>query len=295
MSARLHAGRIAASLRDTAGSVRYFARGYRWAAGLGPPPSPPAPSRSGPTGHLEAYFDAYEEGPGLFKWRHYFDVYERHLSRFRGRPVRMVEIGVFGGGSTRMWRDYLGEESHIVGIDIDPACRELASEGVEIRIGDQADRSFWEDFLRSEPAIDIVLDDGGHTAEQQTVTLEALLPHVSPGGVYMCEDIHGPFHGFHSFVDGLSRPLNAIGTPDRENPANDLHRHVAAVHRYPLLTVIEKPMWVAPRFEAPRHGSEWPEWAAEDARSAESRAASARTPGARSSGASQMPRGRGGD
>ncbi len=242
-------------------SLHYFVRGYRYAARLGSPARPQPEQRPDPPGALEAYFDAHTVGPGLFKWRHYFEIYERHLAGFRGRPVTMVEIGVFGGGSMRMWREYLGPDSHIYGVDIDPACKQLEGEGIDVLIGDQADRSFWERFLASDPTIDIVLDDGGHSAEQQTVTLECLLPRISPGGVYMCEDIHGSFHGFHSFVDGLTRPLSDIGLPDRENPPNALHRHVASVHRYPLLTVIETPAWRPPQFEAPRHGSEWPEWA----------------------------------
>jgi hypothetical protein len=89
------------------------------------------------------------------------------------------------------------------------------------------------------------------------VTLQSLLPHIRPGGVYVCEDIHGPFHPFHSFVDGLTRPLNAIGLPRDDNPPNTLQRHVASVHRYPLVTVIEKPSALAKEFEAQRHGSEW--------------------------------------
>ena len=40
---------------------------------------------------------------GIFKWHHYFDVYERHLARFRGSPVRVLEIGVKNGGSLSLW------------------------------------------------------------------------------------------------------------------------------------------------------------------------------------------------
>src|SRR3954451_14611077 len=76
-----------------------------------------------PPGDLERYFDAQVEGPGIWKWRHYFPIYERHLSRFRGQAVHLVEIGVFSGGSLPMWREYLGPRSRITGIDIDPACK----------------------------------------------------------------------------------------------------------------------------------------------------------------------------
>jgi len=58
------------------------------------------------------------------------------------------------------------------------------------------------------PLVDIVIDDGGHLPEQQLVTLEELLPHVRPGGVYFCEDIHYNFNDFAAYVQGLSDNLN---------------------------------------------------------------------------------------
>ncbi len=41
------------------------------------------------------------------KWLHFFEVYERYFSGFRGTPVKMLEIGVYKGGSLNMWRQYL--------------------------------------------------------------------------------------------------------------------------------------------------------------------------------------------
>jgi hypothetical protein len=240
-------------------SLRYFARGYGYAEHL-PPAAHVASQAAAPSGApnpLEAYFDAHTEGPGIWKWRHYFDIYDRHLARFRGGPVRIVEVGVFGGGSIGMWRDYFGPDVHIYGVDIDSSCRSLEGPGVEIFIGDQSDPAFWQSFLASDPEIDIVLDDGGHLAAQQSVTLECLLPAMRPGGVYICEDIQGAFQPFHAFVDGLTHPLSAIGF-GKNAIAQPVHAHVASVHRYPLVTVIEKPAAGPPRFEAPRRGSDFP-------------------------------------
>ena len=39
---------------------------------------------------------------GSTKWSGYFDVYERHLSKFIGKAPRILEIGVLGGGSIEM-------------------------------------------------------------------------------------------------------------------------------------------------------------------------------------------------
>lgn len=224
-------------------SLRYFARGRRYVEGLAPA-SPQAASANAPAqaaGPLEEYFNAHNEGLAMYKRRHYLPIYERHLERFRGRPLTLVEVGVSGGGSLEMWREYLGPQAHIFGIDIDPACRKHEREGIEVVIGDQASREFWAGFLERVPAPDIVLDDGGHKPDQMTVTLECVLPHIRPGGLYLCEDIGGSFQPFQSFLDALTRPLSAIPLPGKRIPTSPLQQHVASVHRYPMVAVIEKP------------------------------------------------------
>ncbi|KAH8065837.1 hypothetical protein JL722_221 [Aureococcus anophagefferens] len=53
---------------------------------------------SPPEDDLVALVDAYDAGPGLEKYRHYFEVYERHLAPFRlddgGHGMRQ-QIGTF--------------------------------------------------------------------------------------------------------------------------------------------------------------------------------------------------------
>jgi hypothetical protein len=230
--------------------------GYRYAKNL-PTPAPAIPHVSA-KGTLEKYFDAHREGPGLWKWRHYFDIYERHLGKFVGRNAHVVEVGIFSGGSLGMWTAYFGNRCHIYGVDIEDACRVYERDRVRIFIGDQADPLFWQNFCHAVPTVDVLIDDGGHTADQQITTLQAMLPHIRPGGVYICEDSLGAFHRFHAFVDGLCRPLHSLGeTSTNATPASILHRHVSSVHRYPLLTVIEKPDLPLRDFECPRHGTEW--------------------------------------
>jgi hypothetical protein len=73
------------------------------------------------SGFLQRYFLSNGD-KRLHKFLHYLDIYERHFARFRDRPIRMLEIGVHGGGSLAMWKAYFHRDSTIVGIDINPAC-----------------------------------------------------------------------------------------------------------------------------------------------------------------------------
>ncbi len=168
-------------------------------------PVPPEPNR------LREYFEANQTGPGIWKFRHYFDVYQRHLARFVGRQVSVVEIGIYSGGSLPMWRSYFGEQSHVHGVDIEPACRAYEGDGSSIHIGDQADRAFWAQFRRDVPDVDIVIEDGGHRTNQQVVTLEELLPQMRPGGVYICEDVTFVNNKFTQYAAGLVDQLNEWG------------------------------------------------------------------------------------
>jgi hypothetical protein len=253
---RLEVARVAYRSAEFA---RYFARGYRWALDMPEPVVTPVEKADGARGELER-MAARTTGPGIFKWRHFFGIYERHLASFRGQPIHVVEVGIYGGGSLALWRDYLGPDAYVHGVDIEPDCKQFESDQIDITIGDQSDTNFWASFVRDNPRIDIVIDDGGHLAHQQATTLECLLPHLQPGGVYVCEDIHGAFQPFQAFVDGLTRPLSEIKGPAQgATAASSLQRQIHSVHRYPIATVIEKNASTSGVFESGRYGTEWPD------------------------------------
>ncbi len=224
-------------------------------------------SNSAEQNPLEAYFDAHHEGAGLWKWRHYFDIYHRHFSKFRGRKVTVLEIGVFSGGSLGMWQHYFGPGCQIHGVDMLESCKTYESDSVRIHIGDQGDRDFWQRVRQEVPQVDIVIDDGSHMQEHQMLTLEELLPHVSPGGVYLCEDTYGATSQFHDFVCGITHWLSQLGelSPGVDDPhegiaTNPVQRDVKSVHHYPFVTVLEKHQDAMMSLAAPRKGTQWQPW-----------------------------------
>src|SRR3979490_1878942 len=111
-----------------------------------------------PLNDLEAYFLA-NPGRMIHKWIHYFEVYDRHLSRFRGTAVNVVEIGVYQGGSLQMWKHYFGKQANIWGVDIVPAAKQFEEERIKILVGNQADRRFLDSIAHEVPRIDVLIDD----------------------------------------------------------------------------------------------------------------------------------------
>lgn len=237
------------------------ARGFRWGRRVRSPASTNRAWRDPePRTALADWVSRYKEGPGLWKWTHYLDAYERHLAKFVGGDVHVVEIGVYSGGSLTMWREYFGPRSHIHGIDIAEECRAYESDRVSITIGDQADPEFWDQFVKQLPSIDVVIDDGGHQVDQQVATLEALLPRLTPGGVYICEDVAGVNNPFHDYLAGLSRNLDVWNAPDpRESRTipTQFQTMVASIHRYPYMVVIERSADPPTEFVSPRIGTDW--------------------------------------
>ena len=134
-------------------------------------------------------FKSYIKSPyKSIKHNTYFECYEHFFSKYRGKKITFVEIGVLGGGSLFMWRDYFGPAARIIGIDLNPAAKKFENDGFEIFIGDQEKPEFWNDFFKQVGMIDILLDDGGHTNSQQIITTQNSIENIKDGGLLIIED-----------------------------------------------------------------------------------------------------------
>lgn len=142
-----------------------------------------------------------KEHRNIDKWLHYFPIYDKWFKDFRGKDLVFVEIGVQNGGSVQMWKEYFGKNVKIIGVDIDERCKQFEEDQITIEIGSQEDVNFWNEFKKKYPRVDILLDDGGHTMNQQIVTFQQMFPHISEGGIYFCEDCHTSYYkGFNGGV-----------------------------------------------------------------------------------------------
>lgn len=138
---------------------------------------------------LKAFFGGEHPRP-IYKWDHYFDIYHRHFARFLDRPVTMLEIGVYKGGSLDMWRDYFHDGSTIVGIDINRDCARFQDGNIQVRIGNQHDVAFLTAVTDEFGPFDIIVDDGSHIAADQITSFKTLYPRMAEDGVYLVEDTH---------------------------------------------------------------------------------------------------------
>lgn len=186
------------------------------------------------------------------KWHHYLDVYEHHFLRFKSSVPVILEIGVQNGGSIETWYKYFNGRCKIIGVDIQ-FNQSLAKKFPEVLLltGDQGDVEFWKVVLPKLPEIDIVVDDGGHTMQQQIVTFEALYPKVKAnGGVYLCEDVHtsywpsygGGLRHAHSFLEYSKRKIDELNAHHWKGdaPVEEFTRTTNSMHFYDSIVVFEK-------------------------------------------------------
>jgi cephalosporin hydroxylase len=191
-------------------------------------------------------------GRPSMKWGHYFEIYDAHFERFRGTGPTVLEVGIRKGGSLQIWREYFGDGARVIGADIDPACRDMETEGFEVFIGDQGKAAFLAEIVEKTGPFDIVIDDGSHRMEDLRASFAVLFPALKSGGLYLVEDTHtcymaeygGGYLRPGSFIENAKAivdQMHAFHSEDRSAFApNGLTVTVNAVHFYDSIVVIEK-------------------------------------------------------
>lgn len=203
------------------------------------------------------YFKGNTFGNAMTKWYHYFDIYERHFEKFVDKKVKILEIGVWQAGSTKMWKQYFGKDVTIVGIDILPECKKFEDNQFKVYIGDQSDVNFLREIVEKEGPFDIIMDDGGHYMNQQVTSFNELYYHLNDGGVYLCEDIHtnywkefdGGYKKSNTFVEltkNLIDELQAFHSETPELKVTKFTINTTAIHIYDSVIVFEKQQRIKP-------------------------------------------------
>lgn len=177
----------------------------------------------------------------------YTILYDRILSPLRVRESgKIIEIGIFGGASLRMWREWFPAGWEVIGVENGTLTggKIVDVEGCLCVKANAANRETMARMAKDLGPFDIVLDDGSHLGHEQIATFEALWPHVRTGGVYVIEDLHAAYHqpGFGTLIMDflLERlhDLNAHGHGDvadfHKDPRHDLppEENAAAMNTY---------------------------------------------------------------
>jgi predicted O-methyltransferase YrrM len=115
-------------------------------------------------------------------------------------PRRIVEVGVYDGGSTAFLAEVTGAEK-LLAVDVNPprsgALHDwIRQRGFERRVVpqfevDQSDVDTLSRLVEREfdaAPLDLVIDDASHEPAPTRATFDCLFPQLAPGGVYVIED-----------------------------------------------------------------------------------------------------------
>jgi len=115
---------------------------------------------------------------------HYLRNYEEYFAKLQDREVRLLELGVYKGGSLLLWRDYF-PKGLIVGLDLNPIQLEDPSGRIRTYSGEQQDTSLL-DRIGAETApdgFDVIIDDCSHIGELTRISFWHLFDNtLSPAG-----------------------------------------------------------------------------------------------------------------
>jgi glycosyltransferase involved in cell wall biosynthesis len=150
------------------------------------------------------------EGKVSDKWSVYIDEYDRILSPYRKKHVRLLEIGIQNGGSLEIWSKYFPRAQNLVGCDINPDCSSLRYENPCIAVvpGDANSDETQAAILRHSPAFDVILDDGSHRSSDIVKSFTRYFPILADGGVFVAEDLHCSY--WETYEGGLFDPYSSI-------------------------------------------------------------------------------------
>lgn len=128
-------------------------------------------------------FNYYPTDKGL--QHSYLDVYTELFTPFKDKEINIVEIGIYLGGSARLFSDWF-TKANIRGYDVTEEFIRVPLGRTEKIIKDC--KLFAKDEFKDFPP-HIIIDDASHLIEDQLKMVEICYPQLQEGGYLIIEDV----------------------------------------------------------------------------------------------------------
>ena len=131
----------------------------------------------------------------------YIKKYDFFLNKFRTQEFNLLELGIFNGGSLKMWKRYF-PYAEIYGVDINPKCKKYEDKRIHPIIMDLSSIENLKTLRDIKPTI--IVDDASHLWSHQIKALITLFDVLPSGGVFIVEDMETSvnpdlFPGYNDF------------------------------------------------------------------------------------------------
>jgi hypothetical protein len=124
----------------------------------------------------------------------YLDCYEKLFNHIRNKANNILEIGIYSGGSIKLWYDYF-QNATIYGIDINDensVWYDVKNRN-RIKLLTSCDGyspiTFINNFVSKNIRFDAIIDDGPHTLESMQIFISLYSVLLTDDGVLVIEDI----------------------------------------------------------------------------------------------------------
>jgi 23S rRNA U2552 (ribose-2'-O)-methylase RlmE/FtsJ len=132
----------------------------------------------------------------------YYDYfYQDQFKSYLNSPINILEIGIRGGGSIKIWKEHFHPDSKVYGGDIENFSPIENTTCYKIDMYSPEALNLFEDLY-----FDIIIDDGPHTYESFEYIISNYYSKIKEGGILIVEDVINP-----SWVEPLLELSKSIG------------------------------------------------------------------------------------
>ena len=146
----------------------------------------------------------------------YLDVYDKLFKDFKEKTINILEVGIWKGGSIRLWSDYF-INAKIFGCDINDISEVFPENAIKII------KNFNNITLSdlNNLSLSIAIDDGSHSLDDQISFIKLFYPNLMSGGMLIIEDIQNIDSQKKDF-DLLNIPYEIIDLRYKKNRYDDV-------------------------------------------------------------------------
>lgn len=128
----------------------------------------------------------------------FYNEYFEKVASLTPNP-KILEVGILDGGSLKMYDEFFQGKARILGVDTaekgslfvkHPNITSMRGDILNPDCIEKIQRFTFAEGDSSLEGFDIIIDDGGHTMEQQQKSLLNLWKFLKPGGYFIIEDLH---------------------------------------------------------------------------------------------------------
>jgi len=173
----------------------------------------------------------------------YLPIYDTYLDEIRPLAKKVLEIGIAGGASLRMWQDYF-PPAVVVGVDHNRDYCNVEGERIRCICGDATRPDTWDRIRDSFGGdFDLLVDDGFHTTADIITAFGFAFPLVRSGGLYVVEDVGTSYDPLYQrdnhHVGGIKNAVEFFKMFVDDINTNEKSRY-ESIHFHKSLIIIRK-------------------------------------------------------